>query len=66
MRRLETWKQLVGKLRPRKFSIQMDESTVRNGEVVSMVYVAYIDNGEFTEEVLFYEALQTTTTTINM
>jgi hypothetical protein len=39
--------QLVEKLRSRKFSIQMDVSTVRNSGAVLMAYIRYTDNGEF-------------------
>jgi hypothetical protein len=31
-----------------------------------MAYVRYIENGEFTEEMLFCEALRTTTTAIDI
>lgn len=58
--------QLIEKLRARKFSIQMDETTLRDSEVVLMAYVRYIDNGEFNEEMLFCEALETTTTAIDI
>jgi hypothetical protein len=44
----------------------MDESTIRNIEAVLMAYVRYTDNGEFTEEVLFCEALKTNTTAIDI
>lgn len=44
----------------RKFSIQMDESTATNNEAVLMAYIRYIDNNEFTQEILFCEALKTT------
>jgi hypothetical protein len=37
--------QLVEKLRSRKFSTQMDESTVRKSEAVLMAHVRYTDNG---------------------
>jgi hypothetical protein len=58
--------QLVEMFRSRKFSIQIDESTVRNSEAVLMAYVRYIDTCEFTEEILFCEALKTTTTAIDI
>jgi hypothetical protein len=45
----------------RNFSIQTDESTVRNSEAVLLAYVRYTDNGEFAEE-MFCAALKTTTT----
>jgi hypothetical protein len=57
--------QLVEKLRSRKFSIQMDESTASNSEAVLTAYIRHTDNGEFTEEMLFCEALKTTTTAID-
>ena len=54
--------QLVNKLREKIFTIQLDESTVRNSEALLMAYVSFIDNGEFMEEMLFCEQLNTTTT----
>lgn len=54
--------QLVTNLREKKFTVQLDESTVRNSEALLMVYVRFIDNGEFVEEMLFCEQLTTTTT----
>jgi hypothetical protein len=44
----------------------MDESTVGNSEAVLMAYVRYINNGEFTEEMLFCGALRTTITAIDI
>ncbi|KAG0439029.1 SCAN domain-containing protein 3 [Dictyocoela muelleri] len=55
-------KQLIGKLKTRKFSVQMDESTLRGSEAVLIVYVRYIDKGEFFEEMLFCKSLESTTT----
>ncbi|GFX12487.1 SCAN domain-containing protein 3 [Trichonephila clavipes] len=43
-------KQLVEKLKTRKFSVQMDESTLRDSEAVSITYARYIDKGHFAEE----------------
>ncbi|GFT99451.1 u3 small nucleolar RNA-interacting protein 2 [Trichonephila clavipes] len=43
-------KQLVEKLKTRKFSVQMDESTFRDSEAVLITYVRYIDKGHFAEE----------------
>ncbi len=54
--------QLVEKLKSRKFSLQMDESTLRNSEVVLLAYARYIDKGEFAEEMVFCKSLETTTT----
>ncbi|XP_076042678.1 zinc finger BED domain-containing protein 5-like [Oratosquilla oratoria] len=54
--------QLVEKLKSRKFSVQMDEATVRNSEALLLTYVRYIDKGEFAEEMLFCKSLETTTT----
>lgn len=54
--------QLVEKLKSRKFSVQMDESTVRDSEALLLTYVRYIDKGEFAEEMLFCKLLETTTT----
>lgn len=53
--------QLVSKLRKVKFTVQLDESTVRQGEALLLAYVRYIDEEEFKEEMLFCEALKTTT-----
>ncbi len=58
--------QLVEKLKSRKFSIQMDESTVRDSEALLMAYVRYIDNEEFVEDMLFCESLESTTTAIDI
>lgn len=54
--------QLVEKLKSRKFSVQMDESTLRDSEAVLLTYVRYIDKGEFAEEMLFCKSLESTTT----
>ncbi|CAL1527097.1 unnamed protein product, partial [Lymnaea stagnalis] len=35
--------QLVEKLKTRKFSVQMDESTLRDSEALLITYVRYID-----------------------
>jgi hypothetical protein len=53
--------QLVLKLR-KKFSIQMDKSTIRDGEAVLISYVRYIDKDEFVEEFLFCLKLKGSTT----
>ncbi|GFW93855.1 zinc finger BED domain-containing protein 5 [Trichonephila clavipes] len=44
-------KQLVEKLKTRKFSVQMDESTLRDSEAVLITYVKYINKGHFAEEI---------------
>lgn len=46
-------KQLVEKLKTRNFSVQMDESTLRDSEAVLVTYVRYIDKGHFAEEILY-------------
>ena len=53
--------QLTDKLRDRKFSVQLDESTVSGSQTLLLAYVRYIDKGEFAEEMLFCEELPTTT-----
>ncbi|XP_042212816.1 zinc finger MYM-type protein 6-like, partial [Homarus americanus] len=58
--------QLVEKLKYTNFSIQLDESTVRDSEALLMAYVRYVDNGEFIEDMLFCEALETTTIAIDI
>ena len=47
--------QLVGKLKSRNFSIQMDESTVRDSEALLLAYVGSgcIDESVLAEEMLF-------------
>lgn len=55
-------KQLVEKLKTRKFSVQMDESTLRDSEAVLITYIRYIDTGHFAEEMLFCKRLESTTT----
>ncbi|XP_036357556.1 protein ZBED8-like [Octopus sinensis] len=54
--------QLIEKLKLRKFSLQMDESTIRDSEALLLTYVRYIDHEEFQEEMLFCESFETTTT----
>ncbi|XP_042894935.1 protein FAM200A-like [Parasteatoda tepidariorum] len=46
-------KQLVDKLKTRKFSVQMDESTSIDSVAVLITCVKYIDKGHFAEEMLF-------------
>ena len=40
-------KQLVDMLKTRPFTVQLDETTVRNSEALLLAYVRYIENGEF-------------------
>ncbi|XP_067137758.1 protein FAM200C-like [Centruroides vittatus] len=54
-------KQLVLKLKTRNFSVQMDESTLRDSEAVLITYVRYIERGQFAEEMLFCKQLERTT-----
>ncbi|XP_067126888.1 SCAN domain-containing protein 3-like [Centruroides vittatus] len=54
-------KQLVLKLKTRNFSVQMDESTLRDSEAVLITYVRYIERGQFAEEMLFCKQLESTT-----
>ncbi|PRD30166.1 UNVERIFIED_CONTAM: SCAN domain-containing protein 3 [Trichonephila clavipes] len=58
--------QLVEKLKSRYFSLQMDESTLRDSEVVLLVYARYIDKGEFAEEIVFCISLETTTSSADI
>ncbi|GFV21807.1 protein ZBED8 [Trichonephila clavipes] len=55
-------KQLVEKLKTRKCSVQMDESTLRDSEAALITYVRYIDKEHFAEEILFFKRLESTTT----
>ena len=54
--------QLVDKLRQNKFSLALDESTVRDSDALLLAYVRLIWNSQFMEEMLFCESLETTTT----
>ncbi|CAB4068072.1 unnamed protein product [Lepeophtheirus salmonis] len=58
--------QLVETLKSRNFSLQMDESTPRDSEIVLLAYARYIDNGEFAEEMLFCKSLETPTSTADI
>ena len=40
----------------------MYESTIRDSQALLMAYVRFNENGEFPEEILFCESLETTTT----
>ncbi|XP_026475540.1 protein ZBED8-like [Ctenocephalides felis] len=53
--------QLIDKLKTRHFSIQIDESTLRDSGAVLLAYVQFIDAGQFSEEMLFCERLEDTT-----
>ncbi|GFV94339.1 uncharacterized protein TNCV_2267931 [Trichonephila clavipes] len=48
------------------FSLQIDESTLRDSEVVLLVYARYIGKGEFAEEMEFYKLLETITSTADI
>ena len=54
--------QFVEKLQSTKLSMQLDESTMRDREVVLLAYGRYISKGEFAEEMIFCKLLETTTT----
>ncbi len=54
-------KQLIDKIKTKKISIQVDETTIRGGEVLLLTYVRYIEFGAFCEELLFCSLLETTT-----
>ncbi len=56
--------QRVEKLKTRKFSVQMDESTLRDSGAVLITYVRYIDKGDFAKEILFCKSLRTHHTTV--
>lgn len=43
--------ELIEKLKSTKFTIQMDESTVRFSEALLLAYVRSIDHEEFSEEI---------------
>ena len=53
--------QLVLKLKSRCFSLQMDESTLRDSEVVLLACARYIYKGKFADEMVFCKSLETTT-----
>ncbi|GFY02695.1 uncharacterized protein TNCV_3505751 [Trichonephila clavipes] len=44
----------------------MDESTLRDSEVVLLVYSRYIDKSDFAEEMVFCKLLETTTSTADI
>ena len=54
--------QLTDILRNTKFSLALDESTVRDSEALLPSYVRFKQGSEFVEEILFCESLKTTTT----
>ena len=53
--------QLIEKLKSQKFSLQIDECTVRKSEALLLAYVRYIDKEKFQEEMLFCQSFKTTT-----
>ncbi|GFX32885.1 protein FAM200A [Trichonephila clavipes] len=55
-------KQHVEKLKTRKFSVQIDESTLRDSEASLITYVRYIDKEHFAEEMLFCKRIESPTT----
>ena len=58
--------QLVEKLHSRYFSLQIDESTLRDNEVILLAYAGYIDKGEFAEATVFCKSIETTTSATDM
>ncbi|CAL1530886.1 unnamed protein product, partial [Lymnaea stagnalis] len=55
--------EIVEKLKTRKLSVLMDESTLRDSEAALIGCVRYTDKGYFAEEMLFCKSLESTTTT---
>lgn len=53
--------QLCQDLRTIEFTLQLDESTVRDNEAILMAYVRYIKNGKIVEEMLFSKSMITDT-----
>ncbi|GFQ86541.1 SCAN domain-containing protein 3 [Trichonephila clavata] len=53
--------QVVEKLKTRKFSVQLNESTLRDSEAVLIIYLRYVYKGNFAEE-MFCKSLESTTT----
>jgi len=41
----------------------MDESTLRDSDLILITYVKYIDKGDFGEEMFFCKSFESTTTT---
>ena len=58
--------QLVQKLQQKKFTMQIDESTISRSDALLMAYVRYIDDGHFQEEMLMCNKLETTTRAIDI
>ncbi|XP_003742089.1 zinc finger BED domain-containing protein 5-like, partial [Galendromus occidentalis] len=58
--------QLIGRLTQVKFSLQLDESTIRDSEALHLAYVRYIDDADLKEEMLFCESLKTTTRAVDI
>lgn len=54
--------QLVDMLRETKFSLALDESTVRDSEALLLSYVRFVRESAFAEEMFFCASLKTTTT----
>lgn len=54
--------QLVSILQKTKFSLALDESTVRDSECLLLGYARFIHDSEFVEEMLFCKSMTTTTT----
>ncbi|GFQ65584.1 SCAN domain-containing protein 3 [Trichonephila clavata] len=54
--------QLVKKLKTRTFSVQLDESPLRDSEAVLITYIRYVNKDHFAEEMLFCKSLESTTT----
>ena len=59
-------RQLSEKLRVRKFTIQLDETTVLGSQTLLMAYVRYMENENFQEEMLFCQNLELTTTALDI
>ena len=58
--------QLVTILRTTKFSLALDESTVRDSEALLLVYARFQHNNKVVEEMLFCKSLKTTTTALDI
>ncbi|CAL1529077.1 unnamed protein product [Lymnaea stagnalis] len=55
-------KQLAEKMKTRKFSVQMDQSTFRDSEAVFVTYVRSIDKGHFAGKMMFCKSLESIST----
>ena len=58
--------QLIGKLRVKKITLQLDESTINRSDTILLAYVRYIDDSQFKEEMLFCEYFQRTTSALDI